>query len=231
MAMANSPSLLGVARAVLRRDLAAALRRGSEWSNPLIFFLMVCSLFPLGIGPDPTLLGVLAPGIVWVVALLASLLATDHLFRGDFDDASLEQMLLSPMPLYPQVIAKVLAHWLMTGLPLSLLSPLLALILQMPSGGIGVMTVSLLLGSGALSFIGAIAAALTVGLRKGGLLLSLITLPLYIPVLIFGSSAVQAGAQGLPFGPQLAILAAFLLAALALAPIAISAALRISMDQ
>jgi heme exporter protein B len=227
----SSPSLLHLLLAVLRRDLAAMVRRGSEWSNPLIFFLMVCSLFPLGIGPDPQLLEQLAPGIVWVVALLASLLATDHLFRGDFDDASLEQMLLTPMPLYPQVIAKVFAHWLMTGLPLSVLSPVLALILQMPSAGLGVTMVSLLLGSGVLSFIGAIAAALTVGLRKGGLLLSLITLPLYIPVLIFGSSAVHAAAQGMVFLPQLAILTAFLCLAMALAPLAIAAALRISLDQ
>lgn len=224
-------SLFGVAMAVLRRDLSAALRRGSEWSNPLIFFLMVCSLFPLGIGPDPALLGQLAPGIVWVVALLASLLATDHLFRGDFDDASLEQMLLSPVPLYPQVMAKVLAHWLMTGLPLSLISPVLALILQMPSTGMPVMMMSLLLGSGVLSFIGAIAAALTVGLRKGGLLLSLITLPLYIPVLIFGSSAVQSAAESAAYLPQLSVLAGFLLLAIALAPLAISASLRISVDQ
>lgn len=229
--MSASISLFGVAVAVLRRDLSAALRRGSEWSNPLIFFLMVCSLFPLGIGPDPALLGQLAPGIVWVVALLASLLATDHLFRGDFDDASLEQMLLSPVPLYPQVMAKVLAHWLMTGLPLSLISPVLALILQMPSTGMPVMMMSLLLGSGVLSFIGAIAAALTVGLRKGGLLLSLITLPLYIPVLIFGSSAVQSAAESAAYLPQLSVLAGFLLLAIALAPLAISASLRISVDQ
>ncbi|AKH69987.1 heme exporter protein CcmB [Spongiibacter sp. IMCC21906] len=229
--MSASISLFGVAMAVLRRDLSAALRRGSEWSNPLIFFLMVCSLFPLGIGPDPALLGQLAPGIVWVVALLASLLATDHLFRGDFDDASLEQMLLSPVPLYPQVMAKVLAHWLMTGLPLSLISPVLALILQMPSTGMPVMMMSLLLGSGVLSFIGAIAAALTVGLRKGGLLLSLITLPLYIPVLIFGSSAVQSAAESAAYLPQLSVLAGFLLLAIALAPLAISASLRISVDQ
>lgn len=229
--MPVSDSMWRVATAVLRRDLSAALRRGSEWSNPLIFFLMVCSLFPLGIGPAPELLAQLAPGIVWVVALLASLLATDHLFRGDFDDASLEQMLISPMPLYPQVIAKVLAHWLMTGLPLSLLSPVLAVILQMPSSEMGVMMLSLLLGSGVLSFIGAIAAALTVGLQKGGLLLSLITLPLYIPVLIFGSSAVQAAAQSAVYLPQLSVLAGLLLLAIGLAPLAISASLRISVDQ
>lgn len=229
--MAGSPGLLALALAVLRRDLAVALRRGSEWANPLIFLVMVCSLFPLGIGPDPRLLGQLAPGIVWVVALLASLLAADHLFRGDFDDASLEQMLLTPLPLYPQVVAKVAAHWLTTGLPLSLLSPLLALILQIPSAGLPAMLLSLLLGTAVLSFIGAIAAALTVGLRKGGLLLSLITLPLYIPVLIFGSSAVKAAVAGMAFLPQLAILAALLLAALAAAPLAIGAALRISVDQ
>jgi len=217
--------------AVLRRDLQAALRRGSEWSNPLLFFLMVCSLFPLGIGPERQQLAVLAPGIIWVVALLASMMATDGLFRGDYDDATLEQLLLSPLPLYPLVLAKTFGHWLVSGLPLSLLSPLLATILQLPSEGLVVLMVSLLLGTAVLSFIGAIGAALTVGLRKGGLLLSLIVLPLYIPVLIFGSAAVKSAIDGMAFLPPLAVLAALLMAALALAPLAIGGALRISVDQ
>lgn len=224
-------SLFGLMREILRRDLTAALRHGSEWANPLVFFIMVCALFPLGIGPDPRVLASLAPGILWVVALLASLLAVDSLFRSDFDDASLEQMLLSPLPLYPQLIAKTAAHWLLSGLPLSLISPLLGVLLQLPSSAMLAMFLSLLLGSASLSFIGAIGAALTVGVRKGGLLISLIVLPLYIPVLIFGSSAVQAAAQGMSFLPQLAVLAAFFLLALALSPLAIAGALRISSDQ
>ncbi|MDF1693403.1 MAG: heme exporter protein CcmB [Zhongshania sp.] len=217
--------------AVLRRDLSAAARRGSEWSNPLVFFIMVCALFPLGIGPQPERLAELAPGILWVVALLASLLASDSVFRGDYDDATLEQMLLSHQPLYPQVIAKTIAHWLLSGLPLSLLSPLLGVLLHLPMAGMGALMASLALGSAVLSFIGAIGAALTVGLRKGGLLLSLIILPLYIPVLIFGSSAVKAAVEAGPYLPQLAMLGVFFLLALALAPLAICGALRISVDQ
>ncbi|WP_223826242.1 heme exporter protein CcmB [Spongiibacter pelagi] len=217
--------------AIMRRDMLASLRRGSEWSNPLIFFVMVCALFPLGIGPDPKQLAVLAPGILWVVALLASMLATDSLFRSDFDDASLEQVLLSGSPLFPQVLAKTLAHWCMTGLPLSLVSPLLGVLLQLPTSGMWALLLSLAIGTVVLSVIGAIGAALTVGLRKGGLLLSLIVLPLYIPVLIFGSSAVQTAVEGASYTPQLALLGALLLGAIALAPLAIGAALRISVDQ
>ncbi len=223
--------LLSVMAVVLRRDLQSALRRGSEWSNPLLFFVMVCSLFPLGIGPERQQLAVLAPGIIWVVALLASMMASDGVFRSDYDDATLEQLLLSPLPLYPLVLAKTLAHWLVSGLPLSLLSPLLATILQLPAAGFGVLLASLLLGTAVLSFIGAIGAALTVGLRRGGLLLSLIVLPLYIPVLIFGSAAVKNVIDGAAYLPSLAVLAALLMLALALAPLAIAGALRISVDQ
>jgi heme exporter protein B len=227
----SEPKLLKLVIAVLHRDIVASLRRGSEWSNPLVFFVMVCALFPLGIGPQPDRLADLAPGILWVVALLASLLATDSLFRGDFDDATLEQMLLTHQSLYPQVLAKTLAHWLMTGLPLSLLSPILGLLLHLPGEGTVPLMLSLVLGTSVLSFIGAIGAALTVGLRKGGLLLSLIVLPLYIPVLIFGSSAVKAAIDGAAYLPQLAMLGVFFLASLALAPLAICGALRISVDQ
>lgn len=224
-------STLAMMAAVVQRDLQAALRRGSEWSNPLLFFVMVCTLFPLGVGPEREQLAALAPGVIWVVALLASMMATDSLFRSDYDDATLEQLLLSPVPLYPLVLAKTLTHWLLSGLPLSLLSPLLAMLLQLPAAGYGVLMVSLLLGSVVLSMIGAIGAALTVGLRRGGLLLSLIVLPLYIPVLIFGSAAVSNAVEGLPHQAPLAVLAALLMAALALAPLAIGGALRISVDQ
>jgi heme exporter protein B len=226
-----NPGLIKLALAVLRRDVVASLRRGSEWSNPLVFFVMVCALFPLGIGPQPDRLAELAPGILWVVALLASLLAMDSLFKGDFDDATLEQMLLTHQPLYPQVLAKTVAHWLVTGLPLSLLSPVLGVLLHLPIAGMLPLMMSLILGTSVLSFIGAIGAALTVGLRKGGLLLSLIVLPLYIPVLIFGSSAVKAAVEGGPYLPQLAMLGVFFLIALALSPLAICGALRISIDQ
>lgn len=223
-------SVLGAFAATLRRDLLLALRRRSDFLNPLAFFLIVCSLFPLGVGPNPQQLALLAPGILWVVALLACLLATDTMLRHDFDDGSLEQMILSPAPLYLQVMAKTLAHWLLTGFPLTLISPLLALLLQMPTAGMLALLLSMALGTATLSFIGAIGAGLTVGLRKGGLLLSLIILPLYIPVLIFGVSTVKAAVDGFPYVGMLAILGALLLLALTLAPLAIAAAVRISVD-
>ena len=139
-------STFSMMAAMVRRDLQSALRRGSEWSNPLLFFVMVCTLFPLGVGPEREQLAALAPGVIWVVALLASMMATDSLFRGDHDDATLEQLLLSPVPLYPLVLAKTLTHWMLSGLPLSLLSPLLGMLLQLPPAGYGVLMLSLLLG-------------------------------------------------------------------------------------
>ncbi len=226
-----SISVLGLLLAMLRRDITAALRRRAEVANPILFFIIVCSLFPLGLGPDPRQLALLAPGILWVVALLSCLMAADGLFRSDFDDATLEQMVLSPSSLYLQVLAKTTGHWLLTGFPLTAVSPLLAAMLQLPPAGTLALVASLGLGTAVLSFIGAIGAALTVGLRKGGLLLSLIVLPLYIPVLIFGSSAVQAAVGGHAYAPQLALLGALLLLALALAPLAIAGGLRISLDQ
>jgi len=216
--------------ATLRRDLLMAYRRRGDFINPLAFFLIVCSLFPLSVGPNPQLLSLLAPGILWVVALLACLLSSDTMFRNDFDDGSLEQMILSPVSLYVQVTAKTLAHWLLTGFPLMLLSPLLALLLQLPSTGVIALMTSLAVGTATLSFIGAIGAALTVGLRKGGLLLSLIILPLYIPVLIFGVSSVQSATNGSDYMGQLAILGAFLALAITLSPLAIAASVRISVD-
>src|SRR5690606_33916128 len=158
--------------------------------NPLVFFLIVITFIPLGVSPESNTLALLAPGLLWVIALLASLLSLDSLFRSDFEDGTLEQLLVSPQPLAWMVLAKVLAHWLMTGLPLALLAPLLGVMLALPAEGYLPLVLSLLLGSGSLSLIGAIGAALTVALRKGGLLLSLIVMPLYVPVLIFGSGAV-----------------------------------------
>jgi heme exporter protein B len=214
--------------AALRRDLLLTFRRRNDIINPLAFFLMVGILFPLGVSPEASFLAQLAPGVIWVAALLASLLSVDGIFRSDFDDGSLEQMLVSPRPLLLIVLAKVVNHWLISGFCLALTSPILALMLFLPSDGVSALILSLLLGTPTLSLIGAIGAALTVGLRKGGILISLLVLPLYIPVLIFGASSVQAASIGLPIDGYLALLAAMLALSVVLAPFAIVAALKIS---
>ncbi|MGR4069852.1 heme exporter protein CcmB [Billgrantia sp. C5P2] len=216
--------------ATLKRDLVLLLRRRSEVLNPLVFFAIVITLFPIGISPDPALLAAIAPGLLWVAALLAALLSLDSLFRADYDDGSLEQLLLTPQPLAMLALAKVAVHWLLTGLPLALMAPLLGVMLALPAGSYLVLAVSLALGSASLSLIGAIGAALTVGLSRGGVLLSLLVLPLYIPVLIFGAGAVQAAIFGDGVLAHLAILGALLALALILAPLAIAASLRISIN-
>ena len=216
--------------ATLKRDLVLLLRRRSEVLNPLVFFAIVITLFPIGISPDPGLLAAIAPGLLWVAALLAALLSLDSLFRSDYDDGSLEQLLLTPQPLAMLVLAKVAVHWLLTGLPLALMAPLLGVMLALPAGSYAVLAVSLALGSASLSLIGAIGAALTVGLSRGGVLLSLLVLPLFIPVLIFGAGAVQAAILGDGALAHLAILGALLALALSLAPLAIAASLRISIN-
>ncbi len=226
----KEPALMSGFVAVLKRDLMLAYRRKSDLLNPLIFFLMVATLFPLGVSPEPQFLAEVAPGVVWVAALLATLLSMDGLFRSDYEDGTLEQMLLCPQPLFLTVMAKVLAHWMMTGLPLTLMAPLLGVMLFLPGEGMGGLMLSLLLGTPTLSLVGAIGAALTVGLRKGGVLISLLVLPLYIPVLIFGTGAVQAAVTGLPLVGFVALLGAMLVLGLVLAPFAISAALRISVS-
>lgn len=213
---------------LLQRELRLTIRRRNDWLNPPLFFILVVSLFPLGIGPSPQTLALIAPGVIWVAALLATLLSLERLFRDDFDDGSLEQLLLSPHPLPLLVLAKLLAHWLVTGLPLVLISPLLGVLLHLPLTGIQALPVSLLVGTPALTLIGAIGVALTVSLRRGGILLTLLVLPLYVPVLIFGTAAVAASAQGLPNTGQLALLAALLVLTLPLAPLAIAAGLRVS---
>ena len=223
-------STLNLFKQTFKRDLTLAFRRKSELVNPLIFFLIVASLFPIGVSPEPNFLSQLAPGLVWVAALLATLLSMETLFKSDYEDGSLEQLLLSPQPVFLVVLSKVLAHWLLSGLALTLVAPLLGLMLFLPSEGMPGLMLSLLLGTPTLSLIGAIGAALTVGLRRGGVLISLLVLPLYIPVLIFGSSAVQAAVTGLPLDGYLALLGAMLALALALAPIAAGAALRISVS-
>lgn len=191
---------------------------------------MVVSLFPLGLGPAPTQLAQFAPGILWIVALLSNLLTSDAVFRGDFDDGSLEQLLLAPQPLYLSVLAYILAHWLVTGFLLALVSPVFALMVNLPAQAIPALVAALMLGTGVLSLVGGIGAALTVGLKRGGMLVSLLVLPLYMPVLIFGAAAVNAAAIGTPAGPYLAILGAMLSLAIALGPLAIAAGLRISVD-
>lgn len=214
--------------ASLRRELVLSYRHKGDLANPLIFFLMVVVFTPLGISEDPKMLARIAPGILWVIALLATLLSLDGLFRSDYDDGSLEQMVLSPQPLGCLVLTKIFAHWLLSGVPLTLLAPLLGVMLQLPEGGYGILVLSLLVGTGSLSLIGAIGAALTVGLRKGGLLLSLIIMPFYVPVLIFGSAAVKNTIDGFPVTAELAILAAMLIGWSVLAPFAIAGALKIS---
>ena len=211
--------------AVLVRDLRIGLRQGGGWLNPLVFFLMVIALIPLAVSPAPDKLRELAGGIIWIAALLAVLLAMDGLFRSDFDDGTLEQLSLHSAPLAWLVLAKIIAHWLLTGLCLTLLAPLAALLLNLPAHAIGVLCLSLLMGTLTLSLISAIGAALTVSLRRGGLLVPLITLPLHIPVLIFATAAVQASVAGQPVSGFMALLAAFLVLALMIAPIASATAI------
>ncbi|MDI1362874.1 heme exporter protein CcmB [Methylotenera sp.] len=215
---------------VLKRDLLLAFRRRSDVATTLFFFLIVSSLFPLGIGPEPTVLSSIAPGVLWVAALLAGMLSLTRLFAADFADGSLEQMLLAPQPLTLLVTAKVLAHWLVCGLPVVLLAPLIGLQYALPNDALFVLIISLLLGTPALSLIGAIGAALTLGVRGSGLLVALLVLPLYIPVLIFGAGAVAASQHGMSAQAHLSLLAACSLLALVLAPLATAAALRISVE-
>lgn len=216
--------------AVLRRDLLIAVRRGSEALLPLVFLVVVVSLFPLGVGPSPTLLASIGPGVIWIAALLATVISLDTLFRSDFEDGSLDQLLLSGLPASIIALAKVAAHWLVSGLPLVLLSPLLATWMQMPADSWGALMASLALGTPILSLLGAVGAALTLGLKRGGQLLALLVFPLYVPVLIAGTGTVMAAADGLPYTAFLGLLLAGLLAALALTPFATAAALRISVS-
>jgi heme exporter protein B len=216
--------------AVIRRDLVLAMRRRSEMANPVLFFILVITLFPLGIGAQPKLLQSIAPGIIWVSALLATMLSLDSLFRSDFDDGSLEQILLSPYPTSILVLGKITAHWLTTGLPLLIIAPLLAVFLGLPNESLSILLLTLLLGTPVLSLIGAVGVALTVGLRRGGMILSLLVLPLYVPVLIFASNAVEMASMGLPVNAQISILISMLLMALVLAPWPTAAALKMSIN-
>lgn len=215
---------------LLKRDLTLAYRHRAELANPLLFFVIVISLFPLGISPEAKILTAIAPGIIWVAALLAAMLSLDSLFRADFEDGTLEQLALTSHSLPVLVLAKVLAHWLLTGLPLLLLAPLLGVLLFLPQSAMLTLLITLALGTPILSLIGAIGVALTVGLRRGGVLLSLLVLPLYIPVLIFAANAVNVAADGLPVTGQLYFLGALLSLSLTLSPLATAAALRISLS-
>ena len=220
----------GTLGAALRRELLIALRSPGNIVNPLMFFLIAVSLFPLGGGSDQQFLASIAPGVVWVTALLAVMLSMESLFRADFEDGSLEQLLLSPQPLYFQLLAKVFAHWLMSGLPLVLLAPLLGYMLALPPAGYMPLVAGLLLGTPTLSLIGAIGMALTVGLSRSGLLLAVLVLPLSIPVLVFGAGIVDNALNGLPVTGLLALMGALLTLATTLSPLAIAAALRISVN-
>jgi len=222
--------MIAAARCILRRDLLLALRRRGDVSTALLFFVIVASLFPLGVGAEPNLLRAVAPGVIWVAALLSSMLALSRLFADDHADGTLEQMLLGAAPLGVIVAAKVLAHWLVSGLPLVAIAPLIALQYDLPVPLYGTLALSLLLGTPVLSLIGAVGAALTLGLRGGGVLLALLVLPLYVPVLIFGAGSVDMAAAGLAPQGQLQLLAALLVVSAAFAPWAIAAALRISTE-
>lgn len=222
--------LLSVLAAVLRRDLRVALRRRADTLAALFFFVIVASLFPIGVGPEPALLVRLGGGVVWVAALLASMLSLARLFNDDFHDGTLEQLLLAPVPLPLLVAAKTAAHWLSSGALLALVSPLLALQYGLSGEATLVLLAGLLLGTPLLSLVGAIGAALTVGVRGGGVLLSLLVLPLYVPVLIFGAGAVDAVQGGLAVSGHFSLLGAMLVAALFLAPWAAAVALRIAVE-
>jgi heme exporter protein B len=215
---------------LLERDLRIALRERSDLAQPVLFFLVVVSLFPLSATPDQQLLRSVGPGIIWVSALLATLLALDSIFRPDYDDGSLEQIALSPQPLSLLVLAKTIAHWLVSAMPLIVISPLLGMLMQLPLDAIGILVLALLLGTPALSLVGAVGVGLTVGIRRNGVLLSLLVLPLYVPALIFGSGAVQAILISQDPTPHLLLLGSFSLFSLAVCPLASAAAVRISLN-
>jgi len=212
--------------ALIARDIRLALRQGADSMMVIVFFVLVVVLFPLGVGSEPAILARVAAGVIWVAALLAAMLSMDRLYQSDHEDGSLELLVLSPLPLELQFLAKAAAHWLTTGLPLIIAAPLLGVFLNMRGEGFAVLLAALALGTPSLSLIGGVGAALSLGARRSGVLLSLLVLPLFIPVLIFGVSAVDASLIGLPFKAQLLVLGGLLLGAAALAPWAGAAALR-----
>lgn len=229
--MAGRAATTGQAfRATLKRDLIIAYKRKNDVVNPFMFFLIVATMFPIGISPDPERLGEIAAGVLWISALLASLLAMDNLFRADYEDGSLEQLLLSPHPLYFLVLAKNISHWLVSGLPVVLVSPLIAYMLNLPDAAYSIIFITLLIGTPVFSLLGSIGVSLTVSLGSRGLILAVITLPMSVPVLIAGTLTVQETLNGASLGGYLAIMGAMLVGALTLAPLASAAALRISVN-
>ena len=226
----SRPALSTSFMALLRRDFLLAYRRRAELLQPLVFLLVVVTLFPLGVGPSPQLLANIAPGVIWIAALLASVLSLDSLFRSDYEDGTLEQMVLSGQPLALIALARIVAHWLVAGLPIVLLSPVLALWMNLPDEGVPVLIKSLVIGTPMLSLIGAIGAALTVSLKRGGQLLSLLVFPLYVPLLILATSAVSSAVAGLPYTGQLGLILAGMIGALTLAPFATATALKLSLS-
>ena len=226
----SAPSTFSMFRWIVVRDLTLAWRRRADVLSTLFFFVIVVSLFPLGIGPETQLLKAIAPGVVWVAALLASMLSLGRVFENDYHDGTLEQMLLTPQPLYLVILGKIFAQWLVSEVPLVLIAPLIGLQFDLAPDTLLVLFVSLLIGTPILSLIGSIGAGLTLGLRGGGVLIALLILPLYIPVLIFGSGAVAANITGMSAQANLLLLGAFLVVSLVFAPWATSAALRISLE-
>lgn len=228
--MSAFPSTTSAFFALIKRDMMLSYRHRTELLNPLLFFVIVVTLFPLGTTPEKALLQTMAPGVIWVAALLAAMLSLDTMFKADYDDGTLEQMLLSPHSNAMLVLAKIISHWLVTGVPIILLAPLLGLFMFLPAEGISTLMLTLLLGTPILSLVGAIGMGLTLGLNRGGMLLSLLVLPLYIPVLIFSANAVDASLAGLAIKGQIYFLAALLVLSITLAPIAAATALKISVE-
>jgi heme exporter protein B len=215
---------------IVGRDLRLALRQRSDASMVVLFFVLTTALFPFGVGPEPNLLARMAPGVIWVTALLAVLLSLERLFLADYEDGALELLALSPTPLELTVLAKVAAHWLTTGLPLIAAAPIIALLYNMDAAGLPMLILAMLLGSPSLSLIGAIGAALTLGTRRGGVLIPLLVLPLNVPILIFGVAAIDAAMAGLSARPHLLFLGALFLVSLLVAPLAGAAALRQALE-
>lgn len=226
----NNASTWRILKTLMRRDLAVALRRRSDVVNPLLFVLIVVTLFPLAVGPGPDILGRIATGVIWVAALLSALLGSERLFRDDFLDGSLEQMVLLPAPLPALSLGKIVVHWLLSGLPLVILAPLCALLLKLPFEAWGTLMLTLLVGTPMLSAMTAVGAALTVSLGRGGALLSLLLLPLFIPLLIFAAAAVESTLVGTSAYGQVVLLAGLMLLTLTLAPLAVAAAIRVSVN-
>ncbi|WP_372626273.1 heme exporter protein CcmB [Arsukibacterium sp.] len=219
-----------VSMVFLQRELRLLARQKADWLNPILFFIIVLSLFPLGVGPEPNMLRIIAPGVIWIAALLSVLLAAERLFKDDYRNGVIEQLVAGRHSLLAFVLAKTFANWLSTGLPLLLLSPVVALLLGLEQAALSAMALTLLLGTPLLSLLSVLGSALTMAADKGGILLALLILPLYIPLLIFASSAIEAASIGLGYQGQLAILLAMLLLALALVPMAVTSALRINVS-